>query len=149
MLSWDDSAENKAFLKEVYLNPAKDISSYVKEELFKESLSDDDRKALDFLTNELNDLEKSNPIEVLSKIEPIIEDFKIAYPNQVEIAQTLEWLTTEVSALEKPNPIKVLYSIEESIIEDFEEAYGNQVEIVQKLENIVDSYKKMLKSIQN
>ena len=149
LLSWDDSAENKAFLKEAYLNPAKDISAYVKKNLFKESLSDDDYEILNFLTNKLSTLEKTNPVGILYDIESIIETLKIAYPNQVEIAQTLEWLTTEVSALEKPNPIKVLYSIEESIIEDFEEAYGNQVEIVQKLENIVDSYKKMLKSIQN
>ena len=96
----------------------------------------------------MSGLAKSNPIEVLYKIEPIIADFKIAYPNQVEIAQTLEWLTAEVKVLEKPNPIEVLYKIE-PIIKDFKKDYPNQVEIAQKLENIVNFYKKMLESIQN
>ena len=148
LLKWDDSPETKTFLKEVYLNPAKDINDYVKKDLFKESLSDDDYEILDFLTNKLSGLAKSNPIEVLYKIEPIIADFKIAYPNQVEIAQTLEWLTAEVKVLEKPNPIEVLYKIE-PIIKDFKKDYPNQVEIAQKLENIVNFYKKMLESIQN
>ena len=145
LLNWDDSVENKIFLREVYLNPTEDIISYVEKELFKEGLSDDDYEALDFLTNELSDLEKNNTaIKVLYDIEPIIEDFKIHYPNQVEIAQTLEWLTTKVKVLEKPNPIRAVYDID-SIIKK----YFHQVEIAQKLENIVNSYKKILESIQN
>ena len=90
LLNWDDSVENKAFLREAYLNPVEDIISYVEEELFKEGLSDDDYEALDFLTTELNDLEKTNPIEILYEIESIIKVFKNKYHNQVEKAQKLK-----------------------------------------------------------
>ena len=116
LLKWNDSPENKTFLSEVYSNPAEDIISYMKEELFKEglfeerlfeeNLSDEDRKSLEFLMTKLSALgDSKTAIEVLYKIESIIEEFKKRYSNQVEKAE--------------------------------------------KLENIVNSYKKVLESIQN
>ena len=105
LLNWGDSAENNAFLIEFYLNPTEEIISYMEEELFKEGLSYDDYEALDFLKAELNILKKQSPLEILYKIELIIDKFK--------------------------------------------RNYSKQVEKTQKLENIVESYQKIVKSIQN
>ena len=106
LLNWDDSPENKTFLREVYLNPVEDIKSYIKQELSKKRLSAEDHKALKFLTAEINGLaDNKTAIEILYEIELIMGKLEIQYPNQVEIAL--------------------------------------------KLENIVDSYKKVLESIQN
>ena len=106
LLNWDDSVKNKAFLSEVYSSPVEDISSYMKNTLFKERLSKEDDTAYKFLI-------------------------------------------TEISTLKDTHPIEILYSIEKSIIERFETNYPKQLEIALKLENIVDSYKKVLESIQN
>ena len=106
LLNWDDSPENKTLLRKVYLNPAEDVKSYIKQELSKKRLSAEDHKALKFLTAEINGLaDNKTAIEILYEIELIMGKLEIQYPNQVEIAL--------------------------------------------KLENIVDSYKKVLESIQN
>ena len=92
LLNWDDSPENKAFLREAYSNPARDINSYVRNNLFKEGLSEENYGASQFLINHIRVLEeiKAPAIVILYDIESIIEDLKKEHPNQVEIAEKLE-----------------------------------------------------------
>ena len=118
LLKWDDSIENKALLRELYLNstPIEDINFYLKERLFKErGLYKNSYEAYQFFITELSALEKD------IKINPF-ED------NEMNILLTL---------------LKI-----ESIIHEFKEKYPDQIEIALKLENIVDSYQKIMVSIQ-
>ena len=91
LLSWDDSPENKAFLREAYSNPARDINSYVKNDLFKEGISEENYGASEFLESKVNYLVNAkNPTRALIAIELAIEDFKEIYPNQTEASEKLE-----------------------------------------------------------
>jgi len=92
LLSWDDSPEVKALLREAYSNPAKDINSYVKNNLFGEGLSEENYGASQFLTNQISVLEevKAPTIVILNYIEFTIEVLKKEHPNQVEAAEKLE-----------------------------------------------------------
>ena len=79
LLNWDDSPENKTFLRKLYVNanPVEDISSYLKNNLFKESISKEDYDAFQFLITELITLGDSRAtIESLYDIKYIIEGFK-------------------------------------------------------------------------
>ena len=92
----------------------------------------------------------SSPVEdIISYMkEELFKDGLFEEGLSDEDYKALDFLTTELSASEKTNPIEILYEIE-SIIKEFKNRYRNQVEKAQKLENIVDSYKKVLESIQN
>ena len=91
LLSWDDSLENKAFLRD-YLNPSTDIRLYVENELFKEeNLFEENYGAFVFLTRQINILENfKNPTRNLEEIETLIKEFLFLHPNQLEIAEKLE-----------------------------------------------------------
>ena len=91
LLSWDDSPENKALLREAYSNPARDINSYVENDLFKDGISEENYGASEFLKSKVNYLVNAkNPAIALIAIELAIEDFRKIYPNQTEASEKLE-----------------------------------------------------------
>ena len=91
LLSWDDSLENKALLSEAYSNLAKDIGLYVRDDLFKENLLEENYGAFKFFTNRISEIEHiRNSAIALQEIESIIQEFKILSPGQNKIAEELE-----------------------------------------------------------
>ena len=91
LLSWDDSLENKALLREAYSKPARDIRLYVENDLFGGDLFEESYGAFQFLTIEISALENvKNSKRTLREIELIIIGLKKAFPSQNEIAEKLE-----------------------------------------------------------
>ena len=90
-LSWEDSPENKALLREAYSKPARDIRLYVENDLFGGDLFEESYGAFEFLTIEIGILENiKNPKRTLREIELIVKKFKRDYPNQIGSAKKLE-----------------------------------------------------------
>ena len=91
LLNWDDSLENKAFLRD-HLNPAKDIRFYIENELFKEeNLFEENYGAFVFLVRQIDTLENfKNSTRILEEIEILIKEFLFLHPNQLEIAEKLK-----------------------------------------------------------
>ena len=90
LILWDNSPEIKAFLREVWANPAIDIGLYV-EQLAEESLSEENYQAFEFLWKEVRLLENiQNPTIALQQIEEVIKQLKREHSNQIEIAKKLE-----------------------------------------------------------
>jgi len=91
LLSFNEGLESKAFLKEVFSIPARDIRLYIENELFKEGLSEENYGAFQFLINRVSTLEGiTNPIRALQQIELFIDKLKKDYPSQVKTAKKLE-----------------------------------------------------------
>ena len=92
LLSWDVNLENKAFLREAYSNPARDIKLYVEKDLFEEGIFEENYGASQFLLENISLYENiKNPLEILEEeIDTLIEEFKKDYSNQIKIAEKLE-----------------------------------------------------------
>ena len=90
LLSWDDSPENKALLREVYSNPAEDIRRYVENDLFGGDLFEESYGASQFLQGELRKVEKSSTKNLTKAINLIINKFDKDYPHQEKISENLK-----------------------------------------------------------
>ncbi|MCZ0933251.1 MAG: hypothetical protein OXJ52_08890, partial [Oligoflexia bacterium] len=91
LILWDDSPETKELLREVWGNPAEDMGRYVAQ-LRKESESDENYPAFEFLQNEIGNLKGIKDFTIaLLQIESIINEFEREYPKQKEeISEKLE-----------------------------------------------------------
>ena len=92
LIIWDNSPENRAFLREIWANPAENMELYVKQ-LAEEGLSEENYQAFEFLQNEIGKVRKidvKKPIIALKAVEEIIKKFKRAHFNQEEILKKLE-----------------------------------------------------------
>ena len=95
LIRWDNSPDTKDLLRKVWANPAEDMGLYV-EQLYEESLSDENYQAFEFLRTQIEELEKevknfNIPQEIaLNRIKSVVEKFDKAYSNQKEITENLE-----------------------------------------------------------
>ena len=95
LIIWDNSPENKAFLRKVWVNPAEEIGLYI-EQLAEESLSEENYQAFEFLKTHIEAIEETAkrfkiPQEiVLDDVKSMVEQFDKAYFNQEEMLKKLE-----------------------------------------------------------
>ena len=96
LISWDDSPETKDLLRDAWTNPAEDMGQYV-EQLRKESLSDENYQAFEFLKTEIDKRKGIKNTKVtLRQIDLIIGkpdkigEFDAKYPDQKEISEKLK-----------------------------------------------------------
>ena len=151
-MSWDKSSSSKTLLQKAYADPdpVTDIGLYV-ENLSKKILAEKNYAAFDFLKPNIANLQSPDSLSstiALQQIESIIEELKVKYPDQAEVAEKVENILN-IANLQAHDNLSSTIALQqiESIIEELKEVSPDQVEIIEKLENLVDSYKKMLKII--
>jgi len=95
LIRWDNSPDTKDLLRRAWANPAEDMGLYVGQ-LYKESLSDENYLAFEFLRTEIEELEKGVknlkiPKEIaLDDVKSVIEKLKRFYSDQVNVAEKLD-----------------------------------------------------------
>jgi len=96
LIRWDNSPDTKDLLRKAWANPAEDMGLYVGQ-LYKESLSDENYLAFEFLRTETEKLLKGiakNPeipqSLVFEKMKSMVSELKRLYPGQVNVAEKLD-----------------------------------------------------------